>query len=233
MAEEAKEEAKEEVKEKEDSGELTGLWCGIESNKGNEMEFSKDGSFTVKEGEHSGKGTYQLKKDSMDFTLKDDATGEEMTGTMYVKFFGNHIAICDYKWSPETTGVSAVDYYVRSEEKEKYDSEEGFAGRNTVWALQSGIETIRIGEEIYNADELYIRFQFNVLQICKPEKMGDTTFEIVGYAPYEFSDGCSTIEFFANDPFSDKTDINYEVEVRENTLIFKGSGMEISWVPAV
>lgn len=192
------------------------------------MEFFDDGSFTVKEGENSGEGTYQLAetKDSMEFTLKDDATGEENTATVYLTIYGDHMAIYEDEADSETTGN--IDYYVRSEAKGQYDSEKDFDGLYTVWNPQSGIEKIEIGGESYNANELYVRFQFNVLQICKPEKIGDTTFKILSYAPYEFSNGCRTIEFFANDPFSDAADTSYDVEVSEGTLTFSGDGMKIT-----
>ena len=96
---------------------------------------------------------------------------------------------------------------------EAYDTEDEIDGlQRKAWTVKSGVETIDIAGEEYNADSMYYVFGMNLLQIGQPKNMGDGYYTKMIYAPYEYSEDCTKITFFFNEPFSEEIGVTYEME---------------------
>lgn len=203
---------------------MAGDWVTLDDGEKGEIILGEDGTFTMKELSSEISGTYTVENGKLELVAGD---GE--TSSAYVKQNDNHLVISN---SQDFKSDFNAAYFVRAEDQDQYDLLSQFSPRNRVWTVQSGVETIRLDGEEFAADELYFRFlDKNILQVSKPEKMGDARYAGLFHSFFEFSDHYETIEFIFNDPFTGDEDTSYEVQTGDDQLILKGSQVEVVLVP--
>lgn len=211
-----------EVQAEDVSDELTGMWCSIDSEQLDGIEFAGADNVTLVNAGKNIPGTYRISGDLIDMKLE----GEE-DEHLYMKRSGDFLAISmekEMEYSPQSI------YFVREEVKDNYESVRKFTGKNTVWNPESSIGSLEFRGETYNPEELYVEFNSgNIMRISKPEIMGKANVTVLCLAPFVFTDGYKNIEFIFNDPFTGESGNSYAVEVSDEQLVLKGRNVELQF----
>ena len=190
-----------EVENPEDS--VIGKWCVTGGHADETIEFLEDETMILASGGVETKGYYMQDptNECVYYMLESASDTQNASGILYYKINGDHLALLS------TEGEMELDIY-------------------TAWTVQSGAETIEIAGEEYDADKMYYVFGMNLLQIGEPQNMGDGYYTKMLYAPYEYSEDCSKITFFFNEPFSEEIGVTYEMELSDDELKFVGEDGE-------
>ena len=136
----------------------------------------------------------------------------------YVKLSDDHFALF-------TSDSMILDYttdcFVRSSAADKYDPAKDFSRYNQAWTIASGPDQFVINNETYDANELYIILtEGNRLRIGKPEKIGDSNYEVLTEGLIEFSDNYNKLgNLFFSDPFTGQDGTDYRSELKDGQWI--------------
>lgn len=200
---------------------ILGKWCVTGKHAEETIEFLDDETMILTSGGAKQKGSYMVNEEEqyIYYALENASDTQNGGGVLYYKTSGDHLALLASDEEMELSIITA--YYTREESQEKYNTEDEITGlARRAWTVRSGAPVIMIDGEEYASDELYFVFGMNLLQIGKPQTMGDGYYTKMLYAPYEYSEDCTKITFFFNDPFEEKTNGTYEIELSENELKF-------------
>ena len=100
-----------------------------------------------------------------------------------------------------------------------------FSRYNQAWTIASGPDQFVINNETYDANELYIILtEGNRLRIGKPEKIGDSNYEVLTEGLIEFSDNYNKLEFIFSDPFTGQDGTDYRSELKDGQWIISPEG---------
>lgn len=151
--------------------------------------------------------------------IEKDVQNEEKG---YVKLSDDHFALF-------TSDSMILDYttdcFVRSSAADKYDPAKDFSRYNQAWTIASGPDQFVINNETYDANELYIILtEGNRLRIGKPEKIGDSNYEVLTEGLIEFSDNYNKLEFIFSDPFTGQDGTDYRSELKDGQWIISPEG---------
>lgn len=209
-----------EVKAEDATESVVGKWCVTGGHSTETVEFFEDGKMLLESADgYSVEGTYEVDTENhtLDFVLTDASTDQKSEDTLYWKINGDHLAMVDSEDPMELNIITA--YYTKEDAMKDYDTEDDISGLAArAWTVKSGIDTIEIDGEKYDADKMYFVFGMNLLQIGEPEEIGDPVYTKMMYAPYEYEDGCDKIYFFFNQPFSEETGVKYELKLSDDGL---------------
>lgn len=195
---------------------LIGSW--IDLSYGIQVKIEKDGTFVVWNDEQTAKGTYTYENNYLVMTSKDVQNEEKG----YVKLSDDHFALF-------TSDSMILDYttdcFVRNSAADKYDPAKDFSRYNQAWTIASGPDQFVINNETYDANELYIILtEGNRLRIGKPEKIGDSNYEVLTEGLIEFSDNYNKLEFIFSDPFTGQDGTDYRSELKDGQWIISPEG---------
>ena len=195
---------------------LIGSW--IDLSYGIQVKIEKDGTFVVWNDEQTAKGTYTYENNYLVMTSKDVQNEEKG----YVKLSDDHFALF-------TSDSMILDYttdcFVRSSAADKYDPAKDFSRYNQAWTIASGPDQFVINNETYDANELYIILtEGNRLRIGKPEKIGDSNYEVLTEGLIEFSDNYNKLEFIFSDPFTGQDGTENRSELKDGQWIISPEG---------
>ena len=213
------------VENPEDS--VIGKWCVTGGHADETIEFLEDETMILASGGVETKGYYMQDptNECVYYMLESASDTQNASGILYYKINGDHLALLSTEGEMELDIYTA--YYTREEAVENYNLEDDIEGlQRRAWTVQSGVETIEIAGEEYDADKMYYVFGMNLLQIGEPQNMGDGYYTKMLYAPYEYSEDCSKITFFFNEPFSEEIGVTYEMELSDDELKFVGEDGE-------
>lgn len=206
---------------------VVGKWCVTGGHADETIEFLEDETMILASGGSKINGNYmQDPTNGCVYYMLDGASeNQNESGILYYKINGDHLALLSVEGEMELDIYTA--YYTREETAANYDTEDEIEGlQRKAWTVQSGVESIEIAGETYDADSMYYVFGMNLLQIGQPNEMGDGYYTKMIYAPYEYSEDCSKITFFFNEPFSEEIGVSYEMEFSGTELKFTGEDGE-------
>lgn len=208
-----------EVENPEDS--VIGKWCVTGGHADATIEFLEDETMILAGGGVETKGVYMQDPTNgcVYYMLEGASETQNAEGILYYKINGDHLALLASDEEMELSIYTA--YYTREEAVDNYNLESDIEGlQRRAWTVQSGVETIEIAGEEYDADKMYYVFGMNLLQIGEPQNMGDGYYTKMIYAPYEYCEDCSKITFFFNEPFSEEIGVTYDMKFAEDELKF-------------
>lgn len=225
-----------------DEKAISGIWYITGQPDGETTcEFHEDGHVLITDASndtvYTAEGTYQFSdtKPVIDFELTDQASGEKDSLTLFYKLTDDHLALYDSDYKPMETN-NRTEYYTRKDSGEYALLEDVIPLRLHTWTSESGLSTLVLNGKDYPADTLYFDFRDsfgNILQVGQPEKMGDSTYAVLQYTPFELSKDCSTITFYFTNPFGETKNNSYKLEVSDELLtLTDADGKELTFVPA-
>lgn len=98
--------------------------------------------------------------------------------------------------------------FVRRSAADKYDPAKDFSRYNQAWTIASGPDQFVINNETYDANELYIILtEGNRLRIGKPEKIGDSNYEVLTEGLLSFQITIISWNLFSAILLQDKTEL--------------------------